>query len=193
MLGNNTQWAYQAPSNNIQDSPKEYLVRKKGEVLAYANENSILGHQVDRGMIWMDKSKVQVMVEWQIPKKVLELISFLGFVNCYRHFISRISKRTASLMGLLKLEEALLAIVRQMWSDIPRPKGCCFGGTCTQIASLWETFWSLHGYFRRSFYESSWFIEKTKELVWFSWRLWIQSLKTLPCHLLVDTLCPWPC
>ncbi|KAJ8459553.1 hypothetical protein OPV22_032479 [Ensete ventricosum] len=54
----------------------------------------------------MDKSKVQAVADWQTPKRVPELRSFLGFINYYRCFIARYSNRAAPLTELLKKEQS---------------------------------------------------------------------------------------
>ncbi|XP_065036694.1 uncharacterized mitochondrial protein AtMg00860-like [Musa acuminata AAA Group] len=68
-----------------------------------------LGHRIGDGSIWMDQSMVQVVVEWQTP--VLELRSFLSFVNYYRRFIAEYSKHTTPSTELLKKEQPW------RWSD----------------------------------------------------------------------------
>ncbi|XP_064941101.1 uncharacterized mitochondrial protein AtMg00860-like [Musa acuminata AAA Group] len=70
-----------------------------------------LGHRISDGFIQMDKSKVQAVAEWQTLKKVLELRSFLGFVNYYRRFIAGYLKHTTPLTELLKKEQPW------KWSD----------------------------------------------------------------------------
>jgi hypothetical protein len=50
----------------------------------------------------MDKSKVQAIHNWEPPKKVTELRSFLGLVNYYRRFIKGYSSVATPLTDLLK-------------------------------------------------------------------------------------------
>ncbi|XP_064963266.1 uncharacterized mitochondrial protein AtMg00860-like [Musa acuminata AAA Group] len=64
-----------------------------------------LGHRIGDSSIRMDKSKVQAVVEWRTPKKVLELRSFLSFINYYRCFIGGYSKHATPLTELLKKEQ----------------------------------------------------------------------------------------
>ncbi|KAL2223627.1 UNVERIFIED_CONTAM: Transposon Tf2-12 polyprotein [Sesamum indicum] len=53
---------------------------------SFAQETiSFLGHIVERGRIRMDPKKVQAIEEWQLPKDVHDLRSFLGLANYYRH------------------------------------------------------------------------------------------------------------
>ena len=63
-------------------SDNELYVKK--EKCAFAQpEVMFLGHIVGRGKIRMDGAKVQAIRDWQPPKKVTELRSFLGLVNYY--------------------------------------------------------------------------------------------------------------
>ena len=48
-----------------------------------------LGHIVSKDGIETEKKKVIAIQEWQIPKTVTEVCSFLGFTNYYRKFIPR--------------------------------------------------------------------------------------------------------
>ena len=50
----------------------------------------------------MDKGKVQAIMEWSVPTKVMELRSFLGLANYYRKFIKGYSKMMSPLIDILK-------------------------------------------------------------------------------------------
>ena len=50
----------------------------------------------------MDPKKVQAIVDWQTPRHVKDLRSFLGLANYYRKFIVGYSKRAEALTDLLK-------------------------------------------------------------------------------------------
>lgn len=50
----------------------------------------------------MDEAKVHAIQEWKAPTKVLELRSFLGFVNYYQRFIKGYSDIIAPPTNLLK-------------------------------------------------------------------------------------------
>ena len=56
-------------------------------------QHEVLGHIVGGVKLRMDKSKVQAIHDWEPPKKVPELRSFLGLVNYYRRFIKGYSSR----------------------------------------------------------------------------------------------------
>ena len=75
----------------------------KTEKCAFAKpEINFLGHVVGGGKIRMDKAKVQAIQEWEPPKRITELRSFLGLANYYRRFIRGYSAITAPLTDLLK-------------------------------------------------------------------------------------------
>ncbi len=50
----------------------------------------------------MDGAKVCAIPEWEAPRKVIKLWSFLGFANYYRRFIKGYSSLLTPLMDLLK-------------------------------------------------------------------------------------------
>ncbi|XP_055835195.1 uncharacterized protein LOC129903678 [Solanum dulcamara] len=80
-----------------------------------------LNELLDTGLIQPSKAsyetsahgpkEVQAIVDWQGPKGVKDLRSFLGLANYYRKFIAGYSKKAASLMDLLKKD------VLWVWSD----------------------------------------------------------------------------
>ena len=43
-----------------------------------------LGHIITQGELRMDEAKIRAIQEWEAPKKVTELRSFLGLVNYHR-------------------------------------------------------------------------------------------------------------
>ncbi|KAL9265740.1 Retrovirus-related Pol polyprotein from transposon 17.6-like protein, partial [Drosera capensis] len=77
-----------------------YVKREKCSLAQ--EETTFLGHVVGKGQIMMDKSKVRAIQEWEPPKKVPELRSFLGLMNYYRRFIQGYSSLAAPLTDLLK-------------------------------------------------------------------------------------------
>ena len=46
-----------------------------------------LGYILSPGGLTMDSAKVQVILDWPMPRKVKDVQSFLGFANFYRRFI----------------------------------------------------------------------------------------------------------
>ena len=84
---------------------------KKEKCEFFQQEIKFLGHKVSSGRIRMDEKKIQAIVEWQAPAKVLKLRSFLGLANYYRRFIKGYSKMVSPLTDLLKKDK------KWVWSD----------------------------------------------------------------------------
>lgn len=66
---------------------------KMGKCEFAQQEIKFVGHLVSINQIQMDPKKVQVIVDWQEPRSVKDLRSFLGLANYYRKFITGYSKR----------------------------------------------------------------------------------------------------
>ena len=65
-------------------------------------EIKFLVYIVSKNQVRMDPKKVQAIVDWQEPRHVRDLRSFLGLANYYTKFIAGYSKRAAALTYLLK-------------------------------------------------------------------------------------------
>ncbi|KAL0150494.1 hypothetical protein M9458_054311 [Cirrhinus mrigala] len=68
----------------------------------HTSKTTFLGYIVSHHGVEMDKSKIQAVTEWPLPKTVKELQRFLGFANFYRRFIRHYSSIAAPLTSLLK-------------------------------------------------------------------------------------------
>ncbi|XP_020266248.1 uncharacterized protein LOC109841713 [Asparagus officinalis] len=68
----------------------------------WLSEVRFLGHIINREDIVVDPAKVEAVVDWEPPKTVSEIRSFLGLVRYYRKFIQDFSKITTSLTRLTK-------------------------------------------------------------------------------------------
>ena len=67
---------------------------------------SFLGHVVSKGGIVVDPSKVDVVMQWELPKSVFEVRSFLGLAGYYRRFIVGFSKLAFPLTQLTRKGQA---------------------------------------------------------------------------------------
>jgi len=53
----------------------------------WLREVSFLGHVISKGGIVVDPSKVDAVLQWESPKSIFEIRSFLGLAGYYRRFI----------------------------------------------------------------------------------------------------------
>jgi len=61
----------------------------------------VLGHEISRKGIKVDKDKVEIIAKLPIPRCVKDIHSFLGHAGFYRRFIRDFSKITRPLINLL--------------------------------------------------------------------------------------------
>ena len=66
---------------------------------------SFLGHIISSQGISVDLVKVEVILNWEAPKSVMEVRSFLGLVGDYQRFIKGFSYIVALMTKLTKKEE----------------------------------------------------------------------------------------
>jgi len=72
----------------------------------WLREVSFLGHVISKGGIAVDPSKVDAVLQWESPKSVFEVKSFLGLTGYYRRFIEGFSKLALSLTQLTRKGQA---------------------------------------------------------------------------------------
>jgi hypothetical protein len=63
---------------------------------------SFLGHVLSENGVAVDPSKVKDVLEWEQPKNVKDIQSFLGLAGYYRRFIENFSKISKPMTELLK-------------------------------------------------------------------------------------------
>jgi len=69
-------------------------------ILKVLKEVSFLGHVISGNRVAVDPSKVEAVSQWETPKSVTEIRSFLGLASYYRRFIEGFSKLALPLTQL---------------------------------------------------------------------------------------------
>ncbi|RFU29059.1 hypothetical protein B7463_g7277, partial [Scytalidium lignicola] len=77
----------------------------------YKEQVQFLGHRISGERIETLDDKIQSIKEWETPKTVKQLQSFLGLANYYRRFVKDYSKISAPLTELTKKDQAY------QWND----------------------------------------------------------------------------
>jgi hypothetical protein len=74
----------------------------------WLREVSFLGHVISSGGIAVDPSKVDAVLQWDTPKSVTEIRSFLGLAGYYRRFIEGFSRLALPLTQLTRKGHAFV-------------------------------------------------------------------------------------
>lgn len=70
----------------------------------HTTKTKFLGFIITPNTVEMDQKKIEAIQQWEAPKNITDLQSFLGFANFYRRFIHQYAKKCAPLFRLLKKE-----------------------------------------------------------------------------------------
>jgi len=92
---------------------KEMLRRLQENRLAVSPDKCVwktqgvefLGYVIGQDGIKMARGKVEAVLDWKMPVSLMEVQSFLGFANFYRHFIKDYSRVGRPLTELTKGEK----------------------------------------------------------------------------------------
>jgi hypothetical protein len=66
---------------------------------------ALLGHIISKGGIYVDPSKVQDVLSWNVPMSVGDIQSFLGLAGYYRRFIKVFLKISKPMTELLEKDK----------------------------------------------------------------------------------------
>ena len=86
----------------LQTLRKKKLYAKLSKCDFWLKEVSFLGHIVSVEGIRVDPAKIEVVVNWKLPRSVTEVRSFLGLAGYYRRFVKRFSIIASPLTQLLR-------------------------------------------------------------------------------------------
>ncbi|KAH7621071.1 putative Transposon Tf2-6 polyprotein [Nannochloris sp. 'desiccata'] len=81
---------------------KNKLFVNKEKCLFFQTKIAWLGYIISENGIKVDQSKISTILEWPVPKNIIDILSFLGFTGYYRKFIEKYSHIAAPMTELLK-------------------------------------------------------------------------------------------
>ena len=82
------------------------LFAKPEKCFFEASSIEYLGMIISKGLVKMDKSKVDGVLSWPEPKKVKDVQAFLGFANFYRRFIRDFGRIARPLSELTRKDKS---------------------------------------------------------------------------------------
>jgi hypothetical protein len=92
----------------LQTLKDKKLYAKLSKCEFWLKEVSFLGHVISSNGIAVDPSKVSAVLQWEAPKSVTEIRSFLGLAGYYRRFIEGFSRIALPLTQLTRKGQAYI-------------------------------------------------------------------------------------
>ncbi|KAL2317625.1 hypothetical protein Fmac_031501 [Flemingia macrophylla] len=86
----------------LQILKNKQLYAKLSKCEFWLEEVKFLGHVISKKGISVDSSKVEAVLQWESPRTVTEIRSFLGLAGYYRRFIKEFSRIAMPLTQLTK-------------------------------------------------------------------------------------------
>ena len=96
----------------LQALKEHQLYAKCSKYEFWLTEVRFLGHVVSAFGVSVDPEKVEVVMNWERPKSVFEIHSFLGLARYYRRFIEDFSRLAAPMTRLTRKK------VKFKWNDL---------------------------------------------------------------------------
>lgn len=87
------------------------LFAKLSKCELWISEAKFLGHVISQGVVVVDLSKVDAILNWERPKNASEVRSFLGLAGYYRRFIMGFSQIVLPMTRIIRKE------VPFIWDD----------------------------------------------------------------------------
>ena len=95
----------------LQTLREKELYAKFSKCEFWLNEVGFLGHLISGKGVYVDPKKIESIMNWEQPKNVTEIRSFLGFAGYYRRFVQDFSLIAAPLTRLTRKD------VKFVWDD----------------------------------------------------------------------------
>ncbi|XP_074288952.1 putative mitochondrial protein AtMg00860 [Silene latifolia] len=91
----------------LEDIPVKWYA-KFSKCEFWLREVTFLGHVISGDEVMVDPSKIRAVVDWESPKNVNEVPSFLGLAGYSRRFVHDFSKIATSMTQLMKKESKFI-------------------------------------------------------------------------------------
>lgn len=86
----------------LQTLTKHKIYAKYGKCEFFKEEIWYLGHVITKDGIDVDQKKIKTIMEWIVPKNVVDIRSFMGLAGYYRQFVEGFSKLAYPITSLQK-------------------------------------------------------------------------------------------